>query len=51
MKLNPILVATSLTALIFGSSGLANAALTMEQAEQLSKRTGRPILAVAGSKT
>ena len=25
--------------------------LTMEQAEQLSKATGRPILAMAGSKT
>ncbi len=27
------------------------AELTIEQAEEISKRTGRPILAVAGSKT
>ncbi len=51
MNLHPLLLATSLSALVFSGSNLADAALTIEQAEQLSKRTGRPILAVAGSKT
>lgn len=50
MNLQQILFATSLAAVALANSS-ATAALTIEQAEELSKRTGRPILAVAGSKT
>lgn len=44
---------TPLVVALAATCGLAKAAdlLTMEQAEQLSKATGRPILAMAGSKT
>jgi hypothetical protein len=43
----------SLVVALVATCGLAKAAdlLTVEQAEQLSKATGRPILAMAGSKT
>lgn len=46
------LTAPLLLALVAGP-GIARAAelLTIEQAEALSKATGRPILAMAGSKT
>ena len=46
-----LLLVAWLTAATIANTSAVDAALTIEQAEQLSKRTGRPILAVAGSKT
>jgi len=51
MNPRPLLAAATLAALTVAGSGVSRAALTIEQAENLSKRTGRPILAVAGSST
>lgn len=51
--MNPrlLLAAATLVTLTVSGPGISRAALTIDQAETISKRTGRPILAVAGSST
>lgn len=39
------------TLIAVAATSAAQAQITIEQAEEISQRTGRPILAVAGSKT